>query len=127
MLVNRLVPAVVVVGLEVVVEVDRAARAPRTRRRRGGGRFFAAALAQRVTPVAVRLARARHQSPVDDRVRLALPFEARAPDRRVVSTGSDKLVAELSMSNAAELMDRSSSSSTSTLAAIDWPTMRASS
>ena len=91
---------VVVVELEVVV-VDRAARAAGARRRRGGCGLLAAALVP-------------------------------APP----STGSEKLVAELSMSNAAELIDRSSSSSTPTLrtpdstssfAAIDWPTMRASS
>ena len=33
--------------------------------------------------MAVRLARTRHQLPVDDRVRLAPAFEARPPDRRV--------------------------------------------
>ena len=51
-------------------------------RRRGGG-LVAAALAQRLLPVAFRLARAGHQLPVDDRVRAPLPFEARAADRRV--------------------------------------------
>ena len=48
-----------------------------------GARLLAAALAQRLFSVAIRLARAGHQLPVDDRVRLALPFEARAADRRV--------------------------------------------
>ena len=44
-----------------------------------------AAVALVARPVAVRLLRALagHQLPVDDRVRLALPLEARSPDRRV--------------------------------------------
>ena len=90
-----LVPAVVVVRLQLealvvvvvveleVVEVDRTARAVGARRWRGGVRSFTAALAQRYGPVTFRLERARHQTTVDDRVRLALPFEARSPDRRV--------------------------------------------
>jgi len=61
---------------------DRSARPERARRRRGDARLFAAAL-QRLWPVASRLACARHQLPVDDRVRLAPAFEARASDRRV--------------------------------------------
>ena len=54
------------------------------RRRRGGG-LVAAALVTR--PVTGRLARAGHQLPVDDRVRLAPAFEARAADRRVDGVG----------------------------------------
>ena len=52
------------------------------RRRRGGG-LVAAALAQ--APVTVRIlgAHAGDQLPVDDRVRLAPAFEARAADGRV--------------------------------------------
>ena len=94
-----LVPAVVVVRLQLealvvvvveleVVEVDRAARAASARRRwRSGGGLLAAALGAAAmvagAPVAVRLALFGHQLPVDDRVRVALPCEARAPDGRV--------------------------------------------
>ena len=51
------------------------------RRHAGGGSVFAAALVAR--PVAGRRARARHQLPVDDRICLALPCEARSSDGRV--------------------------------------------
>ena len=54
------------------------------RRRRGDGRLVAAALVPGVArPVTFRLARARHQLPVDDRVRLAPTFEPRAPNGRI--------------------------------------------
>ena len=43
----------------------------------------ARAPAQRVGPVAGRLALFGHQLPIDDRVRAPLPFESRAPDSRV--------------------------------------------
>ena len=46
------------------------------RRRVGGARLLAAALLRR-------LSRARHELPVDDRVRVPLPFEARPADSRV--------------------------------------------
>ena len=74
-------------GLEVGVLriVDSAALVAGARRRRGGGLLAAALGAAMIAgpPVAVRLARTRHQLPVDDRVRPPLSFEARAADRRI--------------------------------------------
>ena len=75
-------------GLEVGVLriVDSAALVAGARRRRGGGLLAAALGAAMIAgpPVAVRLARTRHQLPVDDRVRLAPAVEACSPDCRVV-------------------------------------------
>ena len=57
------------------------ARAAGARRRRGGGGLVAARAALGdPSPARTGL---RHQLPVDDRVRPALPYEARPPDRRV--------------------------------------------
>ena len=56
-------------------------------RRRRGGRLLAAALV-----------RAGHQLPVDDRVRVALAFEARPSDRRVVGVRGVLLDAQMMLS-----------------------------
>ena len=77
------------------------------RRRRGGCRLLAAALAQRLFSVAIRVARAGHQLPVDYRVRLAPVFEARATDRRIGGTGAG---GNISMSQA--LQDQSAEART---------------
>ena len=71
-----------------------AARRPAWRR---GGIHPARALAQRVAPVARRLARAGHQLPVDDRVRLApaLDVGRKSADRRVDSVGGSLLRVEV--------------------------------
>ena len=64
------------ISLGVVGSVARARR-----RRRGGGGLVAAALVPRAVAACLELA--RHQLPVDDRVRLAAAFEARAANGRV--------------------------------------------